>query len=328
MELKIIEKIPGKLILNNEEIRQEIRNKIAVYKTIVLADVEDEVELQKKLDHLREKYDGVIITDETIEEVFRPEDKPYAKYFKNNHSTQDQELKIQRVVIKSVAAGKKDRAELNNLIKLFESKRKELENEYLKPFIDGVETPIKDIVREINECNDVIREQIDTFEREERTAKITEIAKLWIAKKYDKIKLEKIFNDKWLNKTFKLAQIDEEMTKVIESTENSLQTISSLVNDPKKALDLQSKFLTNLDLKKTLDEYRAEENARATILNKPSVIDAVVDAEYVEIEKAAETEKPTVEEEYEITIIITASKPKIKKLSEFLQTNGYNYKKG
>ena len=114
-----------------------------------------------------------------------------------------------------IAVAKQTRADLNRVAKVIDERRKELKKEYLKPY-EEVETQAKELVGMISAVNSEIDKQIKAFEEREKEEKKSS-AQLWCGLKYNKITVDKIWNDKWLNKTFSFKDIEEEMrTRITE----------------------------------------------------------------------------------------------------------------
>ena len=113
---------------------------------------------------------------------------------------------------------KKDRAELNKLIKAMEDKRKEIKVLCLEPY-NNFEKQIKDLVAIVNEPIEIIDSQIKAYEEEQRQKKIAEIREYYAGKGCE-IELEKFYDKKWENVSVTMAAvktaIDAKVDEIME----------------------------------------------------------------------------------------------------------------
>ena len=144
-----------------------------------------------------------------------------------------------------ITKAKATRASLNKVAKMIDERRKELKKEFLKPY-EAVEAQTKELVSMINEVNSTIDEQIKEFERQEKFKKTQEISTLWNSFEYEKVKFSQIFRDEWLNKTYSMKKIEEDMKAFIETVESGLKTIDSLIKDVNVAETIKAKYLIRL----------------------------------------------------------------------------------
>ena len=261
MEFKVIEKVPGKLVINYEELKAALS-----------------VEL--------EKYKGLVVTENQITEA------------------------------------KSTRAKLNKVKAAIEDRRKELKKEYLKPY-EIVEKQAKELVGMIDEASSNIANQIKEFEEKEKEAKKIEIANLWVKLGYNKITVDKIWNEKWLNKTFTLSKIKEEMQAQIDDIEGDLNAIKELCGEDKqKCLTLQSKYLRTLDFQQVLSEYNAETEAAKKIIAEEKAVKAEQEPITVvseEPQEEVEVQTEVQEAIYEIKFAVIGTEKQIKALSQHVR---------
>lgn len=278
MEFKVIEKVPGKLVINYEELKAALS-----------------VEL--------EKYKGLVVTENQITEA------------------------------------KSTRAKLNKVKAAIEDRRKELKKEYLKPY-EVIEKQAKELVDMIDEVSSNIANQIKEFEEKEKEAKKIEIANLWVKLGYNKITVDKIWNEKWLNKTFTLSKIKEEMQAQIDDIEGDLNAIKELCGEDKqKCLTLQSKYLRTLDFQQVLSEYNAETEAAKKIIAEEKAVKAeqepitvVSEEPQEEVEVQTEVQitrndllRTKLETIYEIKFAVIGTEKQIKALSKFMFDNNIKF---
>lgn len=144
---------------------------------------------------------------------------------------------------------KKKRAELNSAKQKLSRSRIDLVRELMKPYED-FENRCKALEKKVDTASGYLDEIVKIKEQEEKDAKRNTIELLWKTKNFDLFPLEKIFNPKWLNKTFKESDIIAEMDAVIEKTYKDLKTIESFSDI---ADVLKAHYLMCLDIGDTLD---------------------------------------------------------------------------
>lgn len=129
--------------------------------------------------------------------------------------------------IGKVDEAKRDKAELNAAEKALNAKRLELEREFMRPFLTFKDT-INETCKAIKEASgkiDVIVKEVEAQEKEKKRA---EIQKIWDAQKFTLYGLERVFIDKWLNKTYKIKDIEAEIAAAIKKTFDDLKVIDAL----------------------------------------------------------------------------------------------------
>ena len=186
-----------------------------------------------------------------IEELFRKpiewnhEDvKQYAaekaEYYKNMAYTDDQGRML-----------KSDRATVNKLVQALEAKDREVKKLCL--------TPYEKFHKEIKESVDILKEpialmdtQISSMEEERRSKKMEEVQKIWdAATRPDWLRLEQIFDQRWLNATVSLKAVSEAIGHAIESVEKDCMTLDSL---PEYSFEANEAYRRTLDLNYALKE--------------------------------------------------------------------------
>lgn len=177
---------------------------------------------------------------------------------------------------------KKDRAELNKARDKIKKARIELIGELMKPYND-FEARCKALEKMIDTASSALDEIVKTKENEEKEKKREYIEQLWNSYNFNLFPLNKIFNSKWLNKTFKEADIQAEIEAVIERTYKDLKTIERYNGDTDP---LKAHYLICLDIGETLD-YGEELKKKRELVRK----EAEERAEREHAEKIAEQEK-------------------------------------
>lgn len=225
---------------------------------------------------------------------------------------------------------KKTRANLNNVVKQINAKKIEVKKEFMKPYSD-FEEQVKEVMNKVNEVNSEIDLQIKAFEekrKEEKRQRIYGYFEIAMQDSLEKeITLEKLFNDKWLNVTYKDEQWEAELEGSIQEINNNIQLIDSFTD---KDIELiKSFYLKDLDLNKALQrekeialrKHRAEQEK---IASEPAIKPIEVKQEV----EQAQTQQETQEEQlYVRTFTVQGTKQQIIDLDKFMKTNGIKFKR-
>lgn len=158
---------------------------------------------------------------------------------------------------------KKDRAELNKAKDKIARARKDLITELMKPYED-FEDRCKALEKKIDNASGLLDEIVKVKENEEKESKRKKIALFWETKNFTLFPVDKIFNPKWLNKTYKESDILDEMDAIIERTYKDLKVIERYSDDAKT---LKAHYLMNLDIAETI-QYGDELQRQKEIAQK------------------------------------------------------------
>lgn len=156
----------------------------------------------------------------------------------------------------SMQQAKKDRAELNGLIKDIEDRRKIVKKIINEPY-NVFEAELKEILALIQEPVGIIDRQVKAFEDQQKEEK-----KKSIQKSYDEVigdlaevlPFERVFDIRYLNQTYKLATAQVEVKEKVEKVRTDLETIDSL--ESKYKLNAKDVYIKTLDLSKALAENK------------------------------------------------------------------------
>lgn len=152
-----------------------------------------------------------------------------------------------------IPEAKADKARLNKLKEALDNKRKEIKKQCLMPY-EKFEKQVKDILAIIDEPVALIDKQIKEYDEQKKATKRIEIEKIFASiEKPDFLKLESIFNEKWLNATFSLKKVTEEITSAINKTKEDLQTLEGLTEYSFEAIEM---YKTNLNINQALNQAR------------------------------------------------------------------------
>lgn len=131
---------------------------------------------------------------------------------------------VDRYSGENIAAAKKDKAELNNAAKLLNAERIRIEKEFMKP-IETFKATVSETVNLINECSAKIDVIVKEVEQREKETKKSIIIEYFESLHFSLIDFDRLFNPKWLNKTTKLKDIQDEIQERIEKIQADLSVL-------------------------------------------------------------------------------------------------------
>lgn len=152
--------------------------------------------------------------------------------------------------------GKKTRATLNTLKTALDTKRKEIKKQCLKPY-EEFESKINELIGMVDDPIVAIDIQIKAFENALEEVKKQEIILYFneISPFGELIKIDHpcFWNEKWLNKTFKIEDVKNEIEQRVEHIKVGLENIDINLNTEFKP-QIRDIFLKTFDLNKALAE--------------------------------------------------------------------------
>lgn len=151
---------------------------------------------------------------------------------------------------------KADRAELNKLTDAIEERRKRVKSIIMEPYTT-FDAEVKEVLELIKEPTSLIDAQIKAFEDQQKEEK-----KKSIRESYDEeigdlaavFPFEKVFDSRYLNKTYKLSTAQADVKRKVEKVRTDLETIDSL--DSKYKLNAKDVYIKTLDISKALAENK------------------------------------------------------------------------
>jgi hypothetical protein len=227
---------------------------------------------------------------------------------------------------------KKDKAMLNKSAKTLNSKRLEIEKEFVKPFAEFKDT-ISETVKLIAQCSSkidvVVQKSIEKYRNEKRA----EIQSHFDTHKNSLISLDKIFDEKWLNKTSKPKNIYSEVDAKIAKVSDDILTLEAIGED----VDLlKSLYLDTLNINSTIQYSKTLKDNREKA--KQEAENRVIEKAKEPVQEENPFEQPVqkvkldpikkvVDEILTRSFKVTASKDKIIALGNFMNENGIEFQK-
>ena len=273
-------------------------------------------------------------------------EKQIELYDISNYSTDD------------IAKCKQDKALLNKAAKALNDKRISLEKEWNTPF-EEFKSTVKETVDLIKSAATKIDSIIKQDEERSKNEKLAEIRKIAESAGLNKleIKLEKVMNPKWLNKSTSIKSIEKEMVEKVKTINESIETLGSysdvataVIARYKENLDLNEAIKFACELQKLNNEKKASEvesKQEAPQANEPETAPESAPVENKPVEQPApETTSqddaidafndalglPPVARQapelFDRSYVVTASLSQLAEIEQYLDSLGVNYKIG
>ena len=227
-----------------------------------------------------------------------------------------------------VKEAKDERASINKTVKKVADYRKDTVDKFNKPLEEFVKTAkeTESILKEASNCIDV---QIKKYEEEEKQAKKKECKELFdnlVGDLSELISFEKVFDNRWLNKTTKMTEVEQDIKNVIEKVNTGLQAIKGLNSEFET--ELINTFLQDYDLSKAImkNTQLKEQKER---LSKTEVAKEETKKEIVK-EMITKPVEDVIDERDIIksyTLKITANYTKMTALRKFMEINDIKFER-
>lgn len=176
----------------------------------------------------------------------------------------------------AIAPAKRDLADLRRLDKALNDERLRIQREYMKPF-DSFKDRVDELRGIIKNAEANIDRQLKAFDEAQASKKQEEIQELFKSIGFQPfVRLEQIWNPKWMNKTYQMKQIEQDMKDAMYKVGEDIATISRLKDfsfearqDYEKTLDINHAIAEGQRLaqiqaakEKAIAEQKAREEAQ------------------------------------------------------------------
>lgn len=228
----------------------------------------------------------------------------------------------------NIDQAKKDKAELNAAAEKLNKKRIELEEEFNKPFAPFKAT-VAETCTEIKKASMAIDGLVKEVESREKKKKQSEIYAFFEEQKFNLFGLAKIFNPQWLNKTYKIKDIQTEILAKIAKTQDELATLEKCEEPDATAfylqtLDLNSALAKANELKENRERLTAARKEREEAQAAPiQITTAKPEPERI----GTEAFRPEQETLLTVTLKITGSATQLRGLRAYIDANRIKYEK-
>lgn len=229
---------------------------------------------------------------------------------------------------KNIKDAKTDRANLNKLEKAINEEKIRVKNIFLKPYED-FETKCKELMSLVKEASTNIDTQVKAFEQKQDAEKKEIILGRFntlMGEYVEVVSFEKIFNPKWLNKTYTFSKIEEDIIHLRNQITTDLATLNEQVQDVTLLSQLKDFYLKNITEPNVLAVTLAEKNR---IIENQKKIEKL-ENETKKIAEEMQAENAELEYDRNAVVVdfrVTASKEQLGKLKNFLKENNIKYEK-
>ena len=124
----------------------------------------------------------------------------------------------------NIDQAKKDKASLNKAAKALNSKRLEIEKEFMKPFGEFKEI-VNETVRLIGECSAKIDMVVKQNEQQYKYKKLTDIRIYFDGMNANLVDFKKVFKDAWLNKTVSMKAVCTDIDLILKRIDQDVETL-------------------------------------------------------------------------------------------------------
>lgn len=245
----------------------------------------------------------------------------------------------------NIKEAKDDRATLNALKKSLNDEKIKIKKEFMVPY-DDFEAKIKELIELVDKPASEIDKQVKVFEEQEKAKKREAIKTIYsenIGAYAELISLEKLYDPRWENKTYKETDITKEIQDVVKKADSDLKVIVDLKSEFEfqikdtyfKTLDLGQALIENqrLEKQKELQEQLAKPQTTEVKVDPVNSIDVdAADAMRYAIgvdtsnEESTQVES-TPEKLVSVTFKVECTPEKLTALGEYMKANGIKYGK-
>ena len=232
-------------------------------------------------------------------QIFSPSEDGYIKEIRWNYddlktaiAAKVEDYKGLTYTDEQMTEAKKDRAELNRFRSALDAKRKEIKKRCLAPY-ETFEAQMKELTHLVDEPIEMIDSQLAEYDNRLRAEKEEQIEALFEAAQFQPfVTLERIKDPRWLNRSYKLSQVEQDMRDRKEQISNDVYLLNKLP-ESKAALVIYEQTL-NIRAAQAEAERMAQIQREAEARKKAEeAAQQAMDAKFASDAAAAEPAKPT-----------------------------------
>lgn len=233
----------------------------------------------------------------------------------------------------AIPTAKADLAKLRKLEKAIDDRRKDVKKEYNAPYME-FEAKIKDILSDIQEAEQNIDGQVKAFDKQAEDEKLSQIQKFFslaFGELAKDVRFEKVYNPKWLNKGYKMPDIEEEIAAAANKLHADIEVVKGLKSSHEASL--MRTLFNSLDLGKVLVDHntlvefeerkKAEEQAKQAVVEPEPIPVVETPISEIEPEIAVDTPEPLQQIDFRVWV----NEDQKAALRNFLVINGIRYGK-
>lgn len=233
---------------------------------------------------------------------------------------------------------KKDRSDLNKLVKQIADARKSFEDKAFSKW-KPEKAKIMDFEKEVKAYSDELAKGMEVFDEQEKEEKRSQIYEAWDSlleqrdsEFYD---LQPVFNEKWLNKSYSAKQIEEDLKSIYDKIKQDLMFLGTfLPTDEMEAEQVRSTYFEEYDLTKAKmkadslkalrERVESQKEQQATIT--PKLQESPSISPQGSVNSISESKQNTNWAEFRVEGTIDDLKELTKALQELKRTTNFTYK--
>lgn len=233
----------------------------------------------------------------------------------------------------TIKEAKEDRATLNALKKSLNDEKIKIKKEFEVPYKD-FEDKIKELIELVDKPASEIDKQVKIFEEQEKSKKREIIDTIYsenIESYADLIPLDKIYDPRWENKTYKETDITKEIQDIVKRANNDIKVITDLKSEFE--FQIKDMYFKTLDLGQALIENQRLEKQKELLKPKEESVVEVADVNVEKVDAVGEVDTPIEEfkqEEQEMCSVVfrvNCTPEQLKALGEYMRANGIEYRR-
>lgn len=230
-----------------------------------------------------------------------------------------------------IKEAKADRANLNKFKAALSDSRKSVKRQWNQPLTE-FEDKMKELEQMVDAPISAIDRQIKAFDEIKKQEKRQEIENFFaenIGELEEILPLAKIWNERWLNVTYPVKDIEREILEAIRKTHNDIGIIVAMQLPCTE--QMISTYLDTLDMSAAMEEkhrYEEAQKAKAQLEKQKQAEPEVAKPEPVTVEPERIAEEPKVSEQQELRVLdfrVWVTPEQMKALKTFLIQNHIRY---
>ena len=235
-------------------------------------------------------------------QIFSPSEDGYIKEIRWNYddlkaaiAAKVEDYKGLTYTDEQMTEAKKDRAELNRFRSALDAKRKEIKKRCLAPY-EAFEVQMKELTHLVDEPIGMIDSQLAEYDNRLRAEKETQIEALFEDMQFQPfVTLDRIKDPRWLNRSYKLSQVEQDLRDRKEQISNDVYLINRLP-ESKAALVIYEQTLNiraaQAEAERMAQVQREAEARKKAEEDAQQAMAAKLDADAAAAEPAKPTEVP------------------------------------
>lgn len=131
----------------------------------------------------------------------------------------------------TITDAKSDRSLLNKVSKAIDDEKKRVKKKLLEPYTD-FESKCKELMSIVDEVSSKIDKQVKAYEESEKDNKMQDVLKYWSENAGDYAKVidtDKLVKQEWLNKTYSMTKVKQEIDHIISKIKMDMTTIDAAI---------------------------------------------------------------------------------------------------